>query len=79
VAAVRHVRQWGRPVVLSDGDAAFQPRKIERLGLWKAFNNDILIYVHKEEELDDVERVYPARRHVLFDDNLRILAAVKST
>jgi FMN phosphatase YigB (HAD superfamily) len=74
VAAVRHVRQWGRPVVLSDGDAVFQPRKIERSGLWKAFNNDILIYVHKEEELDDVERLYPARRYVLIDDKLRILA-----
>ncbi|MFY9972536.1 MAG: HAD family hydrolase [Roseiarcus sp.] len=75
---VGHVRQWGRPVVLSDGDAVFQPRKIERSGLWKAFDDDILIYIHKEEELSDVERLYPARRYVLIDDKLRILAAVKA-
>lgn len=76
--AVQHVRRWGRPVVLSDGDAVFQPRKIERSGLWKAFNDDILIYIHKEDELADVERLYPAARYVLIDDKLRILAAVKS-
>jgi len=76
--AVGRVREWGRPVILSDGDAVFQPRKIERSGLWKTFNDDVLIYVHKEEELDDVERLYPARRYVLIDDKLRILAAVKS-
>jgi hypothetical protein len=75
--AVRHVRKWGRPVVLSDGDAVFQPRKVERSGLWKAFDGAILIYIHKEEELDDVERLYPAKRYVLIDDKLRILAAVK--
>jgi FMN phosphatase YigB (HAD superfamily) len=75
--AIRHVRKWGRPVVLSDGDAVFQPRKVEQSGLWKAFDGAILIYIHKEEELDDVERLYPARRYVLIDDKLRILAAVK--
>ncbi len=75
--AVRHVRQWGRPVVLSDGDAVFQPRKVAQSGLWKAFDDAILIYVHKEEELDDVERLYPAKRYVLIDDKLRILTAVK--
>jgi hypothetical protein len=75
--AVRHVRKWGRAVVLSDGDAVFQPRKVERSGLWQAFDGAILIYIHKEEELGDVERLYPARRYVLIDDKLRILAAVK--
>jgi FMN phosphatase YigB (HAD superfamily) len=75
---VRHVRQWGRPVILSDGDAVFQPRKVERSGLWKAFGNNILIYIHKEEELADVERLYPAEHYVLIDDKLRILAAVKA-
>jgi FMN phosphatase YigB (HAD superfamily) len=75
---VDHVRQWGRPVVLSDGDAVFQPRKVERSGLWRAFEDGILIYIHKEEELADVERIYPAKRYVLIDDKLRILAAVKA-
>jgi FMN phosphatase YigB (HAD superfamily) len=75
--AVKHVQQWGHPVVLSDGDAVFQPRKVERSGLWNAFDGRILIYIHKEQELDDVERLYPARHYVLIDDKLRILSAVK--
>jgi FMN phosphatase YigB (HAD superfamily) len=75
--AIKHVQQWGTPVILSDGDAVFQPRKVERSGLWKAFDNRVLIYIHKEEELDDVRRLYPADHYVLIDDKLRILAAVK--
>ncbi len=76
--AVRHVRRWGRPVLLSDGDAIYQPRKIERSGLRRAFDGDALVFVHKEKRLDVVERLYPARRYVLIDDKLRILAAVKA-
>jgi len=75
--AVKYVQQWGTAVILSDGDAVFQPRKVERSGLWRAFDNRILIYVHKEQELDDVARFYPADHYVLIDDKLRILAAVK--
>jgi hypothetical protein len=75
--AVKHVQQWGTPVVLSDGDAVFQPRKVERSGLWNAFGGRILIYIHKEQELDDVGRLYPADHYVLIDDKLRILSAVK--
>jgi hypothetical protein len=74
---VKHVQQWGAPVILSDGDAVFQPRKVERSGLWQAFDNRVLIYIHKEQELDDVERFYPADHYVLVDDKLRILSAVK--
>jgi FMN phosphatase YigB (HAD superfamily) len=77
LAAVKHVQQWGAPVILSDGDAVFQPRKVERSGLWRAFDDRVLIYIHKEQELDDVERLYPADHYVLIDDKLRILAAVK--
>jgi phosphoglycolate phosphatase-like HAD superfamily hydrolase len=74
---VERVRERGRPVILSDGDVAFQPRKIKRSGLWDAFHGDVLVYIHKEQELDDVERRYPAERYVLVDDKVRILAAVK--
>ena len=77
LGAVKHVQQWGTAVILSDGDAVFQPRKVEQSGLWHAFDNRVLIYVHKEQELDDVERFYPADHYVLIDDKLRILAAVK--
>ena len=75
--AVRHVAAWGPVVILSDGDAAFQPRKVERSGLWHTFADNVLIYVHKEQALDDVERLYPARRYVMIDDKLRILEALK--
>jgi FMN phosphatase YigB (HAD superfamily) len=72
-----HLRQWGPIVILSDGDAVFQPRKIDRSGLWRAFDGNVLIYVHKETELGDVERWHPARHYVLIDDKLRILDAAK--
>jgi hypothetical protein len=74
---VRHVSAWGPAVILSDGDAVFQPRKIERSGLWQAMDNNVLIYVHKEEALDDVERLYPAKHYVMIDDKVRILQALK--
>ena len=76
--AVEHVRPWGSVAILSDGDAVLQPRKIARSGLWKAFAGEVLIYVHKEKELKDVERRYPAAHYVLIDDKTRILAAVKA-
>jgi FMN phosphatase YigB (HAD superfamily) len=75
--AVEHVRRWGLPVILSDGDAVFQPRKIERSGLWDAFKGHVLIYVHKEIMLKDVEKLYPAKHYVMVDDKLRLLAAIK--
>ena len=74
---LKHVQQWGPAVILSDGDAVFQPRKVERSGLWQAVDNRVLIYVHKERELEYVERLYPATHYVLVDDKLHILAAVK--
>src|SRR5881296_1166187 len=70
-------RGWGPTVILSDGDAVFQPRKIERSGLRDAVEGNVLIYVHKEKELDDVEQRYPADHYVLIDDKLRILSTVK--
>jgi FMN phosphatase YigB (HAD superfamily) len=75
--AVRHARQLGRTVIFSDGDAVFQPRKVDRSGLWKAFAGNVLIYVHKEEMLDDVEHRYPADHYVIVDDKRRILSAIK--
>jgi FMN phosphatase YigB (HAD superfamily) len=78
IAAIRALRARGRTVILSDGDVVFQPRKIERSGLWGAVEGEVLIYIHKEQMLDDVERRYPARRYVMVDDKLRILTAMKS-
>jgi FMN phosphatase YigB (HAD superfamily) len=70
-------RSWGQTVILSDGDVVFQPRKVERSGICEAVDGNVLIYIHKEEALDDVERRYPAERYVLVDDKPRILDAVK--
>jgi len=72
------VRQWGPAVILTDGDAVFQPRKIQRSGLQECVESNILIYVHKEHQLADVEHRYPAEHYVLIDDKLRILTAVKA-
>jgi FMN phosphatase YigB (HAD superfamily) len=70
-------RQWGATVILTDGDVVFQPRKIDRSGLFDAVGGNVLIYVHKERELDDVAARYPAGHYVLVDDKPRILDAVK--
>ena len=74
---IEHLNTWGPTVILSDGDVVFQPRKVERSGLHKAVEGRTLIYIHKEQELDDVENRYPARHYVLVDDKPRILTAVK--
>ena len=76
---IKHLGAWGPTVILSDGDVIFQPRKVERSGLYMAVEGRALIYIHKEEQLDDVEKRYPARHYVLVDDKLRILTAVKKT
>ncbi len=76
---IEHCKQWGPVVILSDGDVVFQPRKVERSGLFEAVEGQILIYVHKEKELADVERRYPADHYVMVDDKLRILAAMKKS
>ena len=76
--AVRHCRAWGPTVILSDGDAVFQPRKLERSGIRDAVEGRVLVYVHKELELDEVTHLYPARRYVMVDDKPRLLAAMKS-
>jgi FMN phosphatase YigB (HAD superfamily) len=76
--AVEHVKQWGPAGILSDGDVVFQPRKVERSGLFEAVDGNVLIYVHKEQELGDVEARFPADRYVMIDDKLRILAGIKA-
>jgi FMN phosphatase YigB (HAD superfamily) len=78
VEVVAHCRRWGPTVILSDGDVVFQPRKIQRSGLWDAVEGRVLIYLHKEQMLDAVGRRYPARHYVMVDDKLRILAAMKA-
>ena len=73
-----HLRSLGPTVVLTDGDAVFQPHKVAQAGIAKAVEGNVLVYVHKELSLDDVERRYPAERYVLVDDKLRILTAAKA-
>src|SRR6185312_3781298 len=77
LAAVEHCGRIGPTVILSDGDVVFQPRKIQRSGIWDAVEGRVLIYLHKEKMLDSVVRRYPARHYVMVDDKLRILSAMK--
>jgi hypothetical protein len=76
--AVEHCARFGLPVILSDGDVVFQPRKVERSGLFELFEGRVLIYVHKEQELSDIEQRFPALHYVLVDDKIRILSAIKA-
>lgn len=76
---IEHCKQWGPVVILSDGDVVFQPRKVECSGLFEIVEGNILIYIHKELELADVERRYPAGHYVMVDDKLRILTALKKS
>jgi FMN phosphatase YigB (HAD superfamily) len=77
--AVGHLNTLGRPVVLSDGDIVFQPRKIQRSGIWDAVGGRVMIYLHKERVLDHMQQRYPARHYVMVDDKPNLLAAMKST
>ena len=76
--AVAHLRTLGFPVVLSDGDIVFQPRKIQRAGIWAAVEGRVMIYVHKEKVLDHMQRRYPAKHYIMVDDKANLLAAMKS-
>lgn len=76
--AIAHLRTLGFPVVLSDGDIVFQPRKIQRSGIWDAVDGRVMIYVHKEKVLDHMQRRFPAKHYVMVDDKANILAAMKS-
>ncbi|MEP6705402.1 MAG: HAD family hydrolase [Acidobacteriota bacterium] len=77
--AIEHCQQFGQVVILSDGDVVFQPRKVERSGIFEAVEGNVLIYIHKELELDDVVRRYPAEHYVMVDDKLRILEEIKKS
>lgn len=74
---IERLNTFGRTVILSDGDVVFQPRKIQRSGLWDAVAGRVLIYIHKEQMLDSVQRQYPAQHYAMVDDKLRVLAAMK--
>ncbi len=75
--ALRRLRAMGKTVIVSDGDAVFQPHKIKRAGLWAEVRGRVLIYIHKETMLDEIAKCYPARRYVMVDDKLRILSTMK--
>lgn len=74
---IEHLARWGPTAILSDGDVVFQPRKVDRSGIWEAVAGRVLIYIHKEQMLGDVEERFPARHYVMVDDKVRILAAMK--
>ena len=74
---IARLGRLGRTVILSDGDVVFQPRKVQRSGLWDAVEGRVLIFVHKERMLDVVQRCYPARRYAMVDDKQRVLTAMK--
>jgi FMN phosphatase YigB (HAD superfamily) len=77
LAVLKHLRSLAPTAILTDGDVVFQPRKVEHAGLARVADGNVLVYIHKEEALEDVERRFPAEHYILIDDKLRILDAVK--
>ena len=75
--ALEHLRRFGLTAILSDGDVVFQPRKVQRSGLWQAVEGRVMICIHKERILDAVQQRFPSRHYVMVDDKLRLLAAMK--
>jgi hypothetical protein len=75
---IHDLRGWALPVIVSDGDTFYQPRKIQRSGLWDAVEGRVLVFIHKEDMLDEIDRLYPARKRAMVDDKLRLLAVMKT-
>jgi len=75
---IARLRTRAPVAIVSDGDVVFQPYKVKRSGLWDAAAGHVLIYIHKEQMLEDIERRYPARRYVMVDDKIYVLAAIKA-
>jgi FMN phosphatase YigB (HAD superfamily) len=76
---IKRLGQWGPTVILSEGDVVFQPHKVHRSGLFEAVEGRVLIYIHKDCRLKDIQTEYPADRYVMVDDRLHILTAVKKS
>jgi FMN phosphatase YigB (HAD superfamily) len=79
LGVIRYLDNWALPVIVSDGDCVYQPRKIDRSGLWEAVEGRVHVYTHKEEMLDQVDLRYPASRYAMVDDKLRLLAVMKAS
>ncbi|GLQ91049.1 HAD family hydrolase [Dyella flagellata] len=75
--AVDELNKLGRAVILSDGDVAFQPHKIERAGIRGVVRGEVLIFVHKELALQQMQARYPASHYVVADDKPDLLAKMK--
>lgn len=78
IEVVEHLRTLGTPVILSDGDAVFQPRKIQRSGLWDLVRGRVLIYLHKQRRVEAIQRRFPARHYVMVEDKPQLLASMKA-
>jgi hypothetical protein len=77
LATIAALWRVGTPVVLSDGDRTYQPLKISRSGVDDAVRGNVLVFPHKERDLDDVARLFPAERYVAVDDKAALLAGIK--
>jgi FMN phosphatase YigB (HAD superfamily) len=78
LASIAHLRGLGTPVIFSDGDIVFQPRKIQRSGIWDAVAGRVIVAVHKQAALSAMQHRFPARHYVMVDDKPQILAAMKA-
>lgn len=68
-----YLRSIGLTVIVSDGDMFFQAEKIFSSNLADAVEGRVLLYIHKQQHLDEVMAQYPADHYAMVDDKPEIL------
>lgn len=74
---LQYLNSIGMPVIVSDGDKNYQAEKIYNSGIAQAVDGRVLLFIHKQEQLDEIEQVYPADHWAIIDDKPQILGDVK--
>lgn len=74
-AALMHLKTLGTVLILSDGDAFFQAKKIYTTSL-AAMVDQVIIVPNKIEYFEQLQGFYPARTYVFIDDKPRVLDGV---
>jgi FMN phosphatase YigB (HAD superfamily) len=78
LATLDYLKSIALPVIVSDGDTLYQPKKITESGLAEEVDWRVLITIHKEDHLEEIFARWPAPYYVMVDDKEQILAATKA-
>jgi FMN phosphatase YigB (HAD superfamily) len=78
IETLHYLRTLGLTIIVSDGDQYFQEEKIVNSHLAEAVEGRVLIYIHKQQHLEEILQRYPADHFVMVDDKAGILADCKA-